>query len=95
MIGQAPIARVTVAGYKAVGVSLYAPGLPDGEHDVYINSGEDEIARLTAEKERWLVLLLLCEEYLRDEPHPSEGGSWTAFNLMRAIRDELAKEQAP
>lgn len=32
---HAPIAKVTVAGGLVVRTGLYAPGLPDGEHDLY------------------------------------------------------------
>ena len=32
---QAPIARVTVREGLAVRTGLYAPGLPDGDHDLY------------------------------------------------------------
>lgn len=32
---QAPIARVTISDGMATRTGLYAPGLPDGEHDLY------------------------------------------------------------
>jgi hypothetical protein len=32
---QAPIARVTVKDGMVTRTGLYAPGLPDGEHDLY------------------------------------------------------------
>lgn len=32
---QAPICRLTMAEWGAAGISLYAPGLPPGEHDLY------------------------------------------------------------
>lgn len=34
-LGITPIARVTISGGVPVGTCIYAPGLPDGEHDLF------------------------------------------------------------
>ena len=43
---QSPIAKLKVYSTGQVVAELYAPGLPDGTHDLYIESGDARIAEL-------------------------------------------------
>lgn len=43
---QAPIAKITIVDGVVQRTGMYAPGLPDGEHELYCDNGEARIEQL-------------------------------------------------
>lgn len=82
---QAPIVKIIVRDGVIAEASFYAPTLPDGEHDLYCDPGDDRIAELEQENASLLRLVydirvaagdpkgrLMQDELVRSIAEPSE-----------------------
>ena len=87
---QAPVARVTVreslAGHNApddVSVTLYAPGLPPGEHDLYCEPGLGPSARIALLERIAELATELCNSV--DCESEDVGGVRPSLTILREI----------